>query len=126
MIGNKELLNNLEERNLQLHMELGDDGRYSTKGIGIVTFKRELSSHIKLNTIMYVLGLKKLVSIVVPEDKGYGVVFSKGKAYLKHVATRQVNQIFVQVKHFYKLEVDACFKLSSNEKHVKVLDVGEL
>ena len=40
---------------------------------------------------MYVPGLKKnLVFVVVLEDKGYGVVFSKGKAYLKHVATGKV------------------------------------
>ena len=56
---------------------------------------------------MYVPSLKKnLVSVVVLEERGYDVVFSKEKAYLKHVATRQVKQIGVQVKNIYKLQVD--------------------
>ena len=32
------------------------------------------------------------------------MVFSRGKAYLKHVATGQVKQIGVRVKNIYKLE----------------------
>lgn len=49
---------------------------------------------------------KNIVFIDVLEDKGYDVVFSRGKAYLKHVATGQVKQIGVRVKNIYKLEVD--------------------
>jgi len=46
----------------------------------------ELDSNLHLKNVMYVYVLKKnLVSIVVLEDKGYDVVFSRGKAYLKHV-----------------------------------------
>ena len=49
MIGNKELFNNLEEKDLQLNINLGDDGRYSTKGrINIISFKRESCSHLHL------------------------------------------------------------------------------
>lgn len=55
---------------------------------------------------MYVPSLKKkLVFVVVLEDRGYDVVFNKGKAYLKHVSTRKVKQIGVRVKNIYKLEV---------------------
>ena len=80
-----------------MHIELGDDGWYSTKGIGIVTFKRESTSHIHLKDVMYVLGMKKnLISIVVLEDHGYDVVFNKGKAFMRHVVTRQVKHIGVQ------------------------------
>jgi len=95
--GNKEFFSNLEEKDLQLHIELGDDGRYSTKGIDIVTFKRESDSHLHLKNVMYVLGLKKnLIFVVVLEDRGYDVVFGKGKSFLKHVATRQVKQVGVK------------------------------
>ena len=38
MIGNKELFSSLEEKDLQMHIEMGDDGRYSATGIGTITF----------------------------------------------------------------------------------------
>ena len=56
---------------------------------------------------MYVPGLKKkLISVALLEDRGYDVVLSKGKSYLKHVATGKLKQIGVRVKNLYKLEVD--------------------
>jgi len=88
-----------------LHIEFGDDGRYSTRGIDTVTFKRELESHIHLKNVMYVLWLKKkLISVAILEDRGYDVVFSKGKHFLKHVASAKVTHIGVRVKNIYNLE----------------------
>lgn len=87
MICNKEFFSRLEEKDMQLHMKLGDDGRYMTKGLGTISFKREFSSLLHLNNVIYVPGLKKnLLSIIVLEDKGCDVVFSKGKAYLNNFA----------------------------------------
>eukprot|EP00253_Pinus_taeda_P004441 PITA_04441 len=127
MPGSKEFFSNLEEKDLQLHIELGDDGRYSTKAIGIFTFKRELGSHFHLKNVMYMPRLNKnLIFVVVLEDKQYDVVFSKGKSFLKHVVTRQVKQIGVRVKDLYKLEVDVCVALSSKVEHVQSRDVREL
>jgi len=48
------------------------------------------------------------------EDRGYDVVFSKGKVFLRHIITRKVKQIGSQVKNPYALEVqDACKALGS-------------
>jgi len=89
-----------------VQIEHGDDGRYSTTGIGIVTFKKEFGSHIFLKYVMFIPGLKKnLIFVAVLEDRGYDVIFNKGKSFLKHVATRKVKQIGVRVKNIYKLEV---------------------
>ena len=38
--GNKELYISLEEKDIQMHIEMGDDGRYNATGIGTVTFQR--------------------------------------------------------------------------------------
>jgi len=38
MMGNKEFLCDLEEKDLQIHIEKGDDGRYNVTDIGTVTF----------------------------------------------------------------------------------------
>lgn len=38
MIGNKGFFNGLEDKGLQMHINMGDNGCYSAIGIGIVTF----------------------------------------------------------------------------------------
>ena len=39
MKGNKELFSSLEEKDLQMHIDMGDDGRYSATGIGTITLQ---------------------------------------------------------------------------------------
>ena len=68
-----------------MHIEMGYDGRYSATGVGKITFKRESGNPLTLKYVMYVPGLKKnLVSIAMLEDRGYDVIFSEGKALLRH------------------------------------------
>jgi hypothetical protein len=83
MTGDKESFSDLEEKDLKMHIEMGDDGRYSATGIGTITFQRESGKPFQLKNVMHVPGLKKnLVSVAMLEDKGYDVTFSGGKAYL--------------------------------------------
>ena len=60
------------------------------------------------------------------EDRGYDVVFSEGKAFLCHKATRQVNNIGVRVKNLYKLDVDGCTILVSKVDKMVSQDEGKL
>jgi len=81
----------MDEKDLQMHIKLGEDERYNMTNIGIVTFQRELGSPLRLKDVMFVIGLKKnIISIAVLKDRGYDVIFNKGKTFLRHVATRQV------------------------------------
>eukprot|EP00253_Pinus_taeda_P009501 PITA_09501 len=67
---------------------MGDDGRYSATGIGTISFEREFGKPFVLKEFMHVPGLKKnLISMVMLEDKGYDVVFSKGKDFLRSKTT---------------------------------------
>ena len=76
---------------------------------------------------MYVPGLKKnLVSVTMLDEKGYDVFFSKGKAFLRHIATGQTKRIGIRVKNIYKLEVDDCAALSMKAELVQIQDIGEL
>lgn len=101
MIGFREFFNDLEEKYLHMHIEIGDDGRYNVIGIGTVTFKRESGSPLCLKDIMFLPNLKNnLIFVVVLEDSGYDVIFIKGKDFLMHMATRKVKQIGVRVKKF--------------------------
>ena len=66
MTGDKEFFSDLEEKDLQMHIEMGNDGRYSANGIGTITFERYSSNPFLLKDVMHVPGLKKnLVSVAV-------------------------------------------------------------
>ena len=70
MTRDKELFSDLEEKDLQIHIEMGNDGRYSVNDIGTITFERELGKPFLLKDVMHVPGLKKnLVSVAMLEDR---------------------------------------------------------
>ena len=84
------------EKVLQLHVELGDNERYSATDIGTITFQRVSGKLFHLKYVMHVLGLKKnLISIKMLEDRGYDVVFSDGKAFLRHKTTGWAKRIWI-------------------------------
>jgi hypothetical protein len=127
MMGDKESFIDLEEKDLRMHIDMGDDGRYSATGIGAITFHRESGKPFQLKNVMHVPGLKKnLVSVAMLEDRGYDVVFSSGKAYLRHKATGQVKKIGIRVKNLYMLEVDGCSAMIGKVEKVVSRDDGEL
>ena len=127
MTGDKSLFSTVEEKDLQMRIEMGDDGKYCVSGECIVVFQREHGAPLTLTNVKYVSGLKKnLVSIAMLEDKGYDVVFNKGKVFLRHIAMGQTKRIRIRVKNLYKLEVDDYATLSSKAKLVKSQDIGEL
>jgi hypothetical protein len=83
MTGDKQYFIDLEEKDLRMHIEMGDDGKYSATSIGTLTFQRESGKPFQLKNVMHVPGLKKnLVLVTMLEDRGYDVVFSSGIAYL--------------------------------------------
>ena len=70
-------------------IKMGDDGKYRVSGEGTFVFQREHGAPLTLTDVKYVPGLKKnLVLVTMLEDKGYDVVFSKGKAFPRHIAMR--------------------------------------
>ena len=115
MSGDKNIFSTLEEKDLQMRIEMGNDGKYRVSGEGTIVFQRDHGARLTLADVKYVPGLKRnLVSIAMLEDRGYDVVFSKGKVFLRHIITRQVKQIGSRVKYLYALDVqDACKALRS-------------
>ena len=87
MTGNKKHFSNLKEKDMQFQIELRDDGMYAARGVGNVNFQRESGNPLHLIDVLYVLGLRQnLVSVATLEDKGYDIIFSRGKAYFQHLA----------------------------------------
>ena len=86
-IRDKYVFTDLYEKDIGVHIEMGNDGRYSATGIGTISFKRESDKPFVLKEVMHIIGLKKnLISVAMLEDKGYDVVFSEGKAFLSSKA----------------------------------------
>ena len=70
MTGNKELFSELEEKYLKMHIEMGDDDKYSVTGVGNITFQMEHAAPLTLKNVMHVPRLtKNLVSIAMLEDR---------------------------------------------------------
>jgi len=115
MTGDKNLFSTLEDKYLKILIEMGNDKKHTVSGVVTISFQREHGARITLTDVKYVPRLKKnLVSIVMLKDKGYDVVFSKGKVFLRHITTRQMKQIGSRVKNLYALEIqDACKTLRS-------------
>ena len=107
MTGDANIFSDLVEKGLQMHVELGDGGRYNATGIGTITFQRESGKLILLQDVLHVPGLtKNLISVAMLEDKGYEVVFREGKVFLRHKETGQVKKVGIRAKNLYRLEVD--------------------
>ena len=78
-----EIFSDLEEKDLQIFIDMGEDGRYGVTEIGTIKFDRELGKPFLLEDVMHVLGLRKnLVSVAMLEDRGYDIVLSGGKDFL--------------------------------------------
>ena len=96
MTGDRELFSDLEDKDLGMHIEMGDDGRYSATGIGTISIERESGKPFILKDFMHVLGLKKnLISVAMLEDNGYVLVFSEGKDFLRSKTMGQNRRIAV-------------------------------
>ena len=63
MTGDRDLFTDLDEKDLGVHIEMGDDGRYSATDIGAISFERESGKPFVLKEVMHVLGLKKNLSL---------------------------------------------------------------
>jgi hypothetical protein len=80
MTGYREHLTNIVEKESRLHVVLGDNARYSVKGVGYSSFQLDSDIPLQLSEVLYVHGMKRnLVSISALEDKGYKVILSEEK-----------------------------------------------
>ena len=127
MTGDRDLFSDLDEKDLGVHIEMGDDGRYSATGISTISFERESGKPFVLKEVMHVPGLKKnLISVAMLEDKGYDVVFNEGKAFLRSKTIGETQKIGVRVKNLYQLHVDGCETMACKAEGVVSRDDGEL
>ena len=119
------MFSDLEEKYLGVHIEMGDDGRYSATSISTISFERESGKPFVLKEVFHVLGLmKNLISVAMLEDKGYDVVFSEGKAFFRSKTTRETRKIGVRFKNLYQLQVDGCAAMACKVEGVVSREIG--
>ena len=64
------------ERDLDVHVQLGDDAKETVKGEGKITFWLELGGSLNAHNVLYVPGLKKKsLSVSAMEEKGFVIAF---------------------------------------------------
>ena len=107
MMEAQELFSRLMERDLGIHVELGDDAKYAVKGEGIVSFQLVLGGSFDAQDVLYVPGLKKnLLSILVMEDKGFVVTFQRGHVLICPEGASLDTEVRIGVRegNLYKLQ----------------------
>ena len=78
MTGAKDQFTQFSDRRINLEIELGDESIVKVVGIGTVSFQRESLPPLAVSEVLYVPGLKNLISVSTIEDKGYEVTFRGG------------------------------------------------
>ena len=72
----------LEEKNSPQKVSLGDDYQYPIKGIGEASYKLGSGTPMRMKEVLYVPGLKNLLSISALDKKGYRVAFIDGQVLM--------------------------------------------
>jgi hypothetical protein len=108
MTGYIEHLTDLVEKESRLHVVLGDNARYTLKGVGSYSFQLDSDIPLQLSEVLYVPEMKRnLVSVSALEDKGYKVSFFEGKflAWHKNSSMDFARVIGVRENSLYRLTV---------------------
>jgi hypothetical protein len=83
MIGQRDILSSLTEKDFPQKVSLGDDCQYPIKGMEESTYKLDSRTPIKMKDVLYVPGLtKNLLSISALDKKGFRVAFIDGEVLM--------------------------------------------
>jgi hypothetical protein len=94
MIGQRDILSSLTEKNFSQKVTLGDDYQYPIKGVGESNYKLDSGTPMKMKDVLYVPGLtKNLLSISTLDKKGFRVAFIDGEVLMCPVITQFVVRI---------------------------------
>ena len=116
MTGCRDFCSSLHEENIDLQIELGDNGKYQAIGCGTITFQRESRKSFQLYEASYVLGLSKnLMFVSTIEDKGYVVTFLERKVYISPKGSKVIEAKVIGVRkgRLYQLQFDRARALIS-------------
>jgi hypothetical protein len=80
----REYFSSVQEEEMDLVIEMGNNAKCRAAGHGMVTFQRESRKPLMVGDVLYVSGIKKnLISISTLEDRGYVVSFQDGQVHIR-------------------------------------------
>ena len=82
MTGKRNTLFCISEKKFSQKVTLGDDYQYPIKGVGESNYKLDSENSIKMKDVLYVPGLKNLLSISALDKKSYRVAFIDGEVLM--------------------------------------------
>jgi hypothetical protein len=83
MMGQRDILSSLTEKNFPHKVTLGDAYQYPIKRVGESTYKLDSGTPMKMKDVLYVPGLtKNLLSILDLDKKGFRVAFIDGEVLM--------------------------------------------
>ena len=92
MTGYQKLLSDLEKKESNQNVILGDGARYVVRGTGTTSFQLKSGKTLKMKEVLHVPGMtSNLVVVSSLEDEGNDVLFSRGRVYiLKHGSNEKI------------------------------------
>jgi hypothetical protein len=107
MIGFRNSLSNLTEKELSLQVELGEEAKHAVKEVGEASLQLDSGKPISIKNVLFVQGLKKnLLSISNLEDKGFRVASVDGQVLIwpKNSNIDKATVIGIREGGLYKLK----------------------
>ena len=104
MTGYQKLLCDLDKRESNQNVILGDHAKYAVRGVGAASFQLKSEKTLKMKEVLHVPGMtSNLVVVSALEDEGYDVLFSRGRVYIQKHGSSERIEIGVHDGGLYRL-----------------------
>ena len=123
MTGVHEYFSELSESGTDIEVVLRDDNIVRAVGVGTLTFDRKPKPPLKVWDVQYVPGMRKnLISISALEDRGYEILFRRGKVliYPRGAPADSARVIGVRHAKVYKFAFQPLLALSSSTGSIEI------
>jgi hypothetical protein len=110
-----EYFSSLQEEEMDIVIEMGNNAKCRAACHGIVTFQREFGKPLMVRDVLYVSGMtKNLISISSLEDRSYVVSFQDGQVYIEPKDSRITKVSGVRREKLYRLQFELARELVSS------------
>ena len=104
MTGYQKLLSDLDRRESNQNVILGDDARYAVRGVGATSFQLKYGKTLNMKEVLHVPRMtSNLVVVSALEDKGNDNLFSRARVYIQKHGSSERIEIGVHDGGLYKL-----------------------
>jgi hypothetical protein len=111
----QEYFYSLQEEEMDLLIEMGNNAKCRAACLGAVTFQRESGKPLMVKDVLYVPCMKKnMISVSGLEGRGYVVSFQDGRVYIRPKDSKVAKVIGVRYEKLYRLKFEPTQALVSS------------